>query len=50
MWRSVDVGEEASKAAAVAGTTGEADVDGILDRKERVLALIRRLPLDFEGE
>jgi bifunctional non-homologous end joining protein LigD len=51
MWRSVDVGEETSKAAAaaaVSGTTGEADVDGTLDRKERVLALIRRLPLDFE--
>jgi len=51
MWRSVDVGEEASKAAsAVSGTTGEADLDATLDRKERVLALIRRLPLDFEGE
>jgi ATP-dependent DNA ligase len=52
MWRSVDVGEAASKAGATAlpGTTGDADVDGHLDRKERVLALIRRLPLDFEGE
>ena len=51
MWRSVDVGEGASMAAqATSGTTGEADADGTLDRKERVLALIRRLPLDFEGE
>jgi hypothetical protein len=51
MWRSVDVGEATSKAAAASGTsTGDPDVDGTLDRKERVLALIRRLPLDFEGE
>ncbi len=52
MWRSVEVGELASTAAALAtsGTTGDAEGDESLDRKERVLALIRRLPLDFEGE
>jgi bifunctional non-homologous end joining protein LigD len=52
MWRSVEVGELASSAAALAtgGTTGDAEGDESLDRKERVLALIRRLPLDFEGE
>jgi len=52
MWRSVDVGEAASKAASKAtdATTGDAEVDATLDRKERVLALIRRLPLDFEDE
>jgi ATP-dependent DNA ligase len=53
MWRSVDVGEEAFQSAATAASgasTAGLDGDGTLDRKERVLALIRRLPLDFEGE
>ena len=52
MWRSVDVGEAASKAAeaVTSGQPGDPDADGTLDREERVLALIRRLPLDFEGE
>lgn len=45
LWRSVLVGSGARRDAA-----GPAWPDGgeVLDRKERVLALIRRLPLDFD--
>ena len=35
---------------AANGTIDDAEVDATLDRKERVLALIRRLPLAFEDE
>jgi ATP-dependent DNA ligase len=52
MWRSVDVGQVGSDPAGPAanGTIDDAEVDATLDRKERVLALIRRLPLAFEDE
>ncbi len=46
LWRSVLVGSGARRDAA-----GPAWPDGeVPDRKERVLALIRRLPLDFDNE
>lgn len=52
MWRSIVVdagGARTSKAAA--GTSDDpGNPEAQLDRKERVLALIRRLPLDFEAE
>jgi bifunctional non-homologous end joining protein LigD len=54
MWRSVLVGEGDAR-ARVGGPTvaegGATDALGAgLDRKERVLALIRRLPLDFDED
>lgn len=52
LWRSVVVGTGDRPAAISAqARLGDPEIDGAqLDRKERVLALIRRLPLDFEGE
>jgi ATP-dependent DNA ligase len=52
MWRSVDVGVGVSNPAgtALSGSIDDAEGGATLDRKERVLALIRRLPLDFEDE
>jgi bifunctional non-homologous end joining protein LigD len=52
MWRSVAV--DASRAAAEGGSLANLDEDAEpvaeTDRRERVLALFRRLPLDFDGE
>jgi hypothetical protein len=48
----VTIDAASTRAPGAADTApGDPDVAGAsLDRKERVLALIRRLPLDFEGE
>jgi len=54
LWRSVLVetgGKPAAAAAAAQERQGDPTIAGEeLDRKERVLALIRRLPLDFGGD
>ena len=54
MWRSVAVtGSETAEAGAngsVAALREDVEVVAGIDRRERVLALFRRLPLDFEGD
>jgi bifunctional non-homologous end joining protein LigD len=54
MWRSVAVdGRETAEAGAngsVAALREDVEVIAGIDRRERVLALFRRLPLDFEAE
>jgi bifunctional non-homologous end joining protein LigD len=51
LWRSVAIGAEPSAGGSVAALPGDAEVlEEMVDRKERVLALIRRLPLDFDSD
>lgn len=52
LWRSIAVDAGAAKTPARGASTGldDPDLGGTLDRKERVLSLIRRLPLDFDEE
>jgi ATP-dependent DNA ligase len=52
MWRSVavDSAAELGTAGSVANLAEDAEVEGGTDRRERVLALFRRLPLDFDDE
>src|SRR5262245_42539442 len=55
LWRSVVIDGAAAAATgiaalAAAGGAGETDAAGLVPRSERVLALIRRLPLEFEEE
>ena len=52
MWRSVavDASLAALEGGSIANLAEDAEVEGGTDRRERVLALIRRLPLEFEGE
>jgi ATP-dependent DNA ligase len=52
MWRSVLVADGGMPAGpgSAAAPDGADELGAGLDRKERVLALIRRLPLDFDGD
>ena len=52
LWRSVAVGGLSAPGSASLGMLpgDSAAVDDITDRKERVLALIRRLPLEFDSD
>jgi bifunctional non-homologous end joining protein LigD len=54
LWRSVAVGasgtSKVERRAASAEMAAASDIGGSADRTELVLALIRRLPLEFDGE
>ena len=50
MWRSVavDASQSAAEGGSIANLAEDAEPVGGIDRQERVLALFRRLPLDFD--
>lgn len=50
MWRSVavDTSQTAAEGGSIANLAEDAEPVGGIDRQERVLALFRRLPLDFD--
>jgi ATP-dependent DNA ligase len=52
MWRSVavDSSQSAAEGGSIAHLAEDAEPVGGIDRQERVLALFRRLPLDFDAE